>query len=168
MNQKYPEPSRLWLNQFDMAMTQWSLIGLVGMHPKQCGFHRATKEELAEYVYFWRVIGYCMGIEDRFNICENDFEESVAYFHCCFDRGYRPHLVDPTDTVKVGMFQLTEGVFLGLNTIIPKFIFSYEAFMKYWYDALGKLREHPAASRSIRITFGIFPTYDVTFGVFSL
>jgi len=30
MNEKYKQEDRLWLNQFDMAMTQWSLIGLVG------------------------------------------------------------------------------------------------------------------------------------------
>lgn len=30
MNKKYPREDRYWLSQFDMVMTQWSLIGIVG------------------------------------------------------------------------------------------------------------------------------------------
>ena len=30
VGEKYPQEDRLWLNQFDLAKTQWSLIGLVG------------------------------------------------------------------------------------------------------------------------------------------
>lgn len=43
MNEKYPLKDDLWLSQFDMVMTQWSLIGPVAIRPKQCGFHNTTK-----------------------------------------------------------------------------------------------------------------------------
>ncbi|XP_054154602.1 uncharacterized protein LOC128953152 [Oppia nitens] len=143
MNQKYPQSDgQLWLNQFDMAMTQWSLIGLVGIRPKQCGFHSTNRQEFVEYMYFWKVIGYCMGIEDRFNICQdNTYEESVAYFDICFKRCYKRHMDEQCPKVLMGM-ALTEGVFLGLNGVMPKWLFSYEGFMKYWYEALG-VRKHP-------------------------
>ncbi|CAG2110428.1 unnamed protein product [Medioppia subpectinata] len=54
MNERYPQEDCRWLNQFDMAMTQWSYIGLVGIRPKECGFHKTTVEELEEYIYFWK------------------------------------------------------------------------------------------------------------------
>lgn len=44
MNTKYPlNDGDLWLSQFDMVMTQWSLIGPVVVRPKECGFHATTK-----------------------------------------------------------------------------------------------------------------------------
>ncbi|CAG2110827.1 unnamed protein product, partial [Medioppia subpectinata] len=140
MNEKYPQEDRLWLNQFDMAMTQWSLIGLVGIRPKECGFHMTNKHEFEEYMYFWKVIGYCMGIEDRFNICQNNYEQSVAYFDICFNECYKKHLDEQCPKVQMGM-KLTQGVFLGINGVMPKYLFSYEGFMKYWYEALGV--KHP-------------------------
>lgn len=112
MNNKYPRKNRLWLSQFDMAMTQWSLIGIVGIRPKQCGFHSTTKYEFEEYIYFWKVIGYCVGIEDRFNVCLDKYDESVEYLNICFQRCYKVHLDRQCQVVKLGM-NLTEGVFLG-------------------------------------------------------
>ena len=63
-------------------------------------------------MYFWKVIGYCMGIEDRFNICQDSYEESVHYFDICFRNCYKKHLDEQCPIVQMGM-QLTEGVFLG-------------------------------------------------------
>jgi hypothetical protein len=48
LNAKYPDekqrhawldPNNLWLSQYDMAMTQWSLIGMIGALPDQCAFY---------------------------------------------------------------------------------------------------------------------------------
>ncbi len=60
------------------------------------------------------VIGYCMAIEDRFNICLDDYEQSVAYFDICFKECYKKHLDRQCDVVQMGM-KLTEGVFLGID-----------------------------------------------------
>jgi len=43
MNEKYPLKDDFWLSQYDMVMTQWSLIGLVAIRPKQLGFYSATE-----------------------------------------------------------------------------------------------------------------------------
>uniref|UniRef100_T1KTV6 Uncharacterized protein n=2 Tax=Tetranychus urticae TaxID=32264 RepID=T1KTV6_TETUR len=152
MNEKYPLKDDLWLSQFDMTMTQWSLIGPVAIRPKQCGFYSTTREEFEEYIYFWRVIGYCMGIEDRFNCCLTNYEESVQFMEICFDRGYKPYLDQPNSVVQAAM-RLTEGVFLGLNISVPKFIMSYEGFMKYWYETLNVTHSISLDSLSARISY---------------
>ncbi len=86
-------------------------------------------------------MGYCVGIQDRFNICFADnYEESVAYMDICFQRCYKVHLDRQCEAVKVGM-DLTEGVFLGINGITPKWLICFESFMKFWYDSLGV--KHP-------------------------
>jgi hypothetical protein len=87
---------------------------VIGIRPKQCGFHLTNREEFEYYIYFWKVIGYCMGIEDRFNICLDDYEQSVAYFDICFKECYKKHLDRQCDVVQMGM-KLTEGVFLGID-----------------------------------------------------
>ncbi|XP_046918393.2 LOW QUALITY PROTEIN: uncharacterized protein LOC124498650 [Dermatophagoides farinae] len=138
MNNKYPRPNRYWLSQFDMAMTQWSLIGIVGIRPNQCAFFGTTEKEFEEYFYFWRVIGYCVGIEDRFNICfgVEGYEETREFLDICFQRCYKVHLDKQSAPVVMGM-NLTEGVFLALEGAAPRFLICYESFMKYWYDTLG-------------------------------
>lgn len=86
-------------------------------------------------------MGYCVGIQDRFNICLGDhYDESVAYMDICFQRCYKVHLDRQCEAVKVGM-DLTEGVFLGINGITPKWLICFESFMKFWYDSLGV--KHP-------------------------
>ncbi|XP_027195976.2 uncharacterized protein LOC113790501 [Dermatophagoides pteronyssinus] len=138
MNNKYPRSNRrIWLSQFDMAMTQWSLIGIVAIRPDQCAFYGTSDKEFEEYFYFWRVIGYCVGIEDRFNICfgVEGYEETRQFLHICFERCYKVHLDEQSPPVRMGM-NLTEGVFLALQGAAPRFLICYESFMKYWYDTL--------------------------------
>lgn len=115
-----------------------------------------NREEFAEYIYFWRVIGYCMGIEDRFNCCLDyeNYEEAIDFMHICFERGYKPDLDKPCPIVRAAM-ELTEGVFLGLNFIIPKYIISYEGFMKYWYETLEVPHEIKLDSIAAKISYGL-------------
>ncbi|KPM04836.1 hypothetical protein QR98_0032900 [Sarcoptes scabiei] len=138
MNEKYPRKNRLWLSQFDMAMTQWSLIGIVAIRPIECGFHGCTREEFEEFFYFWKVMGHCVGLEDRFNICYglDGFDETKEFLQICFDKCYKVHLDEQSVPVLIGM-DLTKGVFLALESVIPRILFSFEGFMKIWYDTLG-------------------------------
>lgn len=95
-----------------------------------------------------------MGIEDRFNCCLNNYEDSVKFMNICFKRGYKPLLDNPCPIVSAAM-QLTEGVFLGINLIIPKFIISYEGFMKYWYESLRVPHQIKLNSLSAKISYGL-------------
>ena len=120
---------------------------------------------LGEMIYFWRVIGYTLGrvyrglsiekrrretndlfnqstgIKDEFNCCsEATTEDNINYLRICFERGYKPDLERPNALVKNGL-KLVEGLFLGLNMIIPEFVICNNAFMKYWYECLGKFEQ---------------------------
>ena len=85
---------------------------LTAIRPADCAFHGTTPEEFEEYIYFWKVMGHCVGIQDRFNICLDYYEESVEYMNICFTKCYKVHLDRQCEAVKIGM-DLTEGVFLG-------------------------------------------------------
>lgn len=58
----------LWVNQHDMAVTQFAFVGLFLLYPKKCVAYRVTRDELTDVAYYWRLISYYLGIEDRFNI----------------------------------------------------------------------------------------------------
>lgn len=71
-----------------------------------------------------------MGIRDEFNCCsEATTEENVQYLTICFERGYKPDLANPNALVKNGL-RLVDGLFMGLNLIVPEFIISNNGFMK--------------------------------------
>lgn len=68
-DQKYKrEGSEIWVNQYDMSMTQFAFIGLLFTNPIKCGAYHITTEELMDVTYFWRLLSYYFGIEDRFNL----------------------------------------------------------------------------------------------------
>jgi len=62
--------SGLHLTQNDFVIVQAGFIGPVVLYPKKLGIWASTAD-LAAYVYFWRVIGWSLGIEDNFNCCES-------------------------------------------------------------------------------------------------
>lgn len=58
---------RPFLTQGEMAITQWGFFGLFITKPQVFAAPRVTPGELAALVHMWAVLGYCLGIEDRFN-----------------------------------------------------------------------------------------------------
>ena len=68
-----------YVSQYDMAIVLSGFMGAVVMYPKGFGI-RCTKQELDDYVFFWRCIGYLLGINDKYNICANGYQE--AYDIC--------------------------------------------------------------------------------------
>ncbi|XP_043475103.1 uncharacterized protein LOC122506822 [Leptopilina heterotoma] len=62
------------ITQTDMAITQFGFIGFTLMSAEQLGV-KATEEELEGIVHFWRVIGYMLGMEEKYNLCTGTVEE---------------------------------------------------------------------------------------------
>ncbi|CAG2103852.1 unnamed protein product [Medioppia subpectinata] len=124
---------KLWLNQYDFAMTQWAFIGPVILYPEECGLRPATAQDIDDLCYLWRVIGYCMGIEDKYNLCSANIEEDRELCRLLFDRDYRPVLHDNAMTDTIG-WQMGNGIALGLQMLNPSL--SFEAIINYWYPRL--------------------------------
>lgn len=124
---------KLWLNQYDFVMTQWAFIGPVILFQNDCGLHPATDEEIKNLNYLWRVIGYCMGIEDQYNLCSDNIEEDRALCQILFDREFKPTLHKNALECNLG-WQMGNGISLALNMINPSL--SFEAVINYWYSRL--------------------------------
>lgn len=69
----------VYLSQYDMGLVQCGFIGAIILYPDKIGIHCSTCD-LDDYVYFWRWIGYLLGIDDNYNICIGGYEQ--AYETC--------------------------------------------------------------------------------------
>jgi len=65
------------ISQKDMAITQFVFMGFPMLRPDQFGFV-ATREEFEAFNHLWRVLGFMLGIEDRFNCCGETVEETLS------------------------------------------------------------------------------------------
>lgn len=80
------EPGTVWVNQYDMALTQFAFIGLFLLSPEKCGAYYTTRQELEDVTYFWRILSYYLGIEERFNlfVFDQDLEKQVKFMKIMF------------------------------------------------------------------------------------
>jgi len=130
---KIGENDNIWVSQFDMALTQWAFIGILILYPKQCGLHPTTKQEVEELIYFWRVMGYLNGIEDRFNTCSGNYEETYTCFKIIWDEIYKPIVIRNPRPSPTG-YEMTKGIVIALRVFNPSI--KWVCFMKYWYKVL--------------------------------
>ncbi|KAJ8963283.1 hypothetical protein NQ318_018750 [Aromia moschata] len=80
------------ITQKDMALTQFGFMGIALTRSKYIGIHEGTEEEWRAFLHVWRVVGYLMGIEDRFNLCSGTVEETRQICDLLIDQVFRPHV----------------------------------------------------------------------------
>lgn len=61
------------ISQKDMALTQFGFMGFAVIRSKNIGIPDANEEELKAFIHVWKVIGYLLGIEDRYLFLINKF-----------------------------------------------------------------------------------------------
>ncbi|XP_034240164.1 uncharacterized protein LOC117644662 [Thrips palmi] len=134
---------RPFLSQAEMAITQWGFFGLFICKPEVFAAPRATRRELEGLVHMWAVLGYCLGIEDRFNwglggldVVLRRSEEFLRYVAVPSLRALVKQGPDrwehmsrammdgmrafvPLPSFEANLAYLTEDV-LGLGTVLPK------------------------------------------------
>ncbi|XP_050353217.1 uncharacterized protein LOC126775380 isoform X2 [Nymphalis io] len=80
------------VSQRDLALTQFGFIGLSLLKTDAFGIRQIEDDDWEAYNHFWRVIGHAIGIEDRYNICRKNVEETRQVCQILLDRVYTPSL----------------------------------------------------------------------------
>ncbi|XP_072934534.1 uncharacterized protein [Epargyreus clarus] len=80
------------VSQRDMALTQFGFIGFSVLKPDQFGIRQLSEGDWEAYNHFWRVIGHAIGLEDRYNICRKNIDETREVCQILLDRVYTPCL----------------------------------------------------------------------------
>ena len=101
-----------YISQYDMALVQSGFVGAVIMYPRHLGID-CTKEELEDYIHLWRAVGYALGIQDRYNLCDSDnYEETYNIVKQIETQVVIPLLANPPD-----MFQpMVDAYIDGVNS----------------------------------------------------
>lgn len=95
--------------------------------------HGGSKEKLMEIAYIWRVMGYKIGIEDRFNLFnELDFDLIYAMCKLIFEQEYLPFVENASSPMGIRM---TQGTALGLRPVMP--FVRWRSYIKFWYKTLN-------------------------------
>lgn len=104
---------------------QFAFIGLIVLHPSQMGFS-TEKEEIERLIYFWRVVGYMLGIDDQYNLCSGDYHTVRQACHTIFQQKFRPTLTSMDDDGAVSMSQ--KIVFTSSHIVS---LLNYNSLMQY-------------------------------------
>lgn len=124
---------RVWVSQCEMAMTQWAFFALLILYPKDCAAHGMNQNDLEDIVYLWRVIGYLMGIEDRFNLGQGTFEECKSLYKVILDDFMRPKLSEKPHPYQIG-YDVSHAIAKALRPVNSEIRFN--VILNYWYKVL--------------------------------
>lgn len=100
----------VYLSQYDMGLVQCGFMGAIILYPDKIGIHCSTYD-LDDYVYFWRWIGYLLGIDDKYNICNGGYEQAYEICHAINQKVLVPSLYNPP----VQFYPMTRAFVDGMN-----------------------------------------------------
>ena len=83
------------ISQYDMALTQTGFFGTALLLQNNCGL-RCSRQEMEDYIYLWRVIGYLLGIKDEYNTAAGDYDETYALVTEFSEKVVQPAVLSPS------------------------------------------------------------------------
>lgn len=120
----------LWMSQYDVALTQFAFIGLAMLWPEKSAMIAATHEELELINYYWRVLGWLMGMRDEFNACQFDKYEDIREFNrLIFEHEYKDNY--KKFECKKGL-EMTQSICVALRYFVP--LITFNSLSHWWKD----------------------------------
>lgn len=133
MNDNQVYARRLFMTQYDMVLTQWAIIAPIVLFPTKFGLYHLNKKDLESLIHFWRVIGYCLGIEDRFNICDDNNSYESTHYLCkvIYDKDFYPACAQKLPDVPTFGLNVSLALAKAMNCMAP--MLSFAGFLRYVY-----------------------------------
>ncbi|CAH1164154.1 unnamed protein product [Phaedon cochleariae] len=148
------------INQKQMSITLFGFMGLGLIRSKMLGIHKATEEEWRGFIHLWRVIGYALGIEDRFNICRESVSETKSICNLLVERVFIPVMKKPADDFHMMTKAMLDGLW-AMNPVLRHDVFVQFAQMvmdddkdpNYKNEHLPELTEQ--GKKTLKLLLGI-------------
>lgn len=118
------------VSQFDMALTQFAFVGLIIMYPKHVGLY-CSRYDLECLVHFWRGIGYMLGVEDRYNLCSEGLDKTIAVCRDIMEGELKPSVRKSSKE----SLTMSRGIIKAMNSFI--IFLSWEAMARFWFEQMG-------------------------------
>ncbi|XP_072934532.1 uncharacterized protein [Epargyreus clarus] len=80
------------ISQRDMGLTLFGFFGFALLKPDHFSIRQDNKEDWEGFNHFWRTIGYMIGLEDRYNICRKNIDETREVCRLIKERVFTPCL----------------------------------------------------------------------------
>ncbi|CAH0402805.1 unnamed protein product [Chilo suppressalis] len=122
------------VSQRDVALTQFGFLGFALLKPDKFGVSQLQEGDWDAYVYFWKVIGHMIGLEDRYNICRNSAEETRQVCQMLLERVYTPCLENVPEYFEHAARVMLDGMW-SVNPTVDVDAMLY--FTRYLADVPG-------------------------------
>lgn len=136
MNEKFRVPDekggygRKWFNYYDVCITQFAFVGPAMLWPHKTGLIGASEDELESLNYYWRVLGYLLGLKDEYNCCQFDkYADIRRFMEIVFKKGFLDSYHETES--KIGL-EMDKGIALALHDYLPTMTFNTLAY--WWKD----------------------------------
>lgn len=124
------DPGKVHVSQYDMSLVLCGFMGSSLLYPDQLGIP-CCMEELEDYLYFWKCIGYLLGIEDKYNLCASaEYESTLMLVRQIEKQVLLPNMRSLTPVCQ----GLTDAYCQGVNLFLGFNMFTREAMYALAYD----------------------------------
>ena len=123
---------KLHFSQYDMALVQSGFFAAAIMYPKRFGI-RCSKKQLNDYVFFWRGIGYLLGVSDKFNLCNGTYSDVHSLCKEIEQKVLIPSLMDPPKDFE----KMSDAYIEGSNIPAHFNLMTKAALFAFVFDCMG-------------------------------
>lgn len=120
------------ISQYDMSLVQCGFMGAVTMYPEGFGI-RCSEQELGDYIYFWRCIGFLLGIKDEYNMCSGSYKQTMVLCKQIEQQVLLPSM----DSPPLEFHKMATAYFDGLNLFLRVPLYSLRSTFAFVYNGMG-------------------------------
>ncbi|XP_026731601.1 uncharacterized protein LOC113496544 [Trichoplusia ni] len=80
------------VSQRDLALTLFGFVGFTTLKPDMYGVRQLQPGDWEAYNHVWKVIGHMIGLEDKYNICRDTYDETREVCRLLQERVFTPCL----------------------------------------------------------------------------
>ncbi|KAI1285424.1 hypothetical protein HDE_12053 [Halotydeus destructor] len=129
--EKEPEAENfVWISQYAMIGTLTAVVSILVLYPEKCGYHFKSTRDLEAIIYVWRVIGYQLGIKEKYLLPLSTFDSAKTYLKLMLEREILPCVRNLKNSIPEGRPMALDiiDVMLPATKILPKSSFARYVF----------------------------------------
>lgn len=121
------------ISEYDLMLTQFAFVGFIVIYPEKMGLMADfDQRDMDSFLHFWRIIGYYLGLSDKYNLCSYDYETIKSLCQAIMKVEYKESLT------KNKLVESPQGI-MSINIVRSlKFLPMLTAYgmMRYLYEIL--------------------------------
>lgn len=112
------------ISQMDMVLTQFGFMGICLSKRDYLGM-KGDDKDVEGFIHFWKTVGYLMGIEDRYNLCDGNTDQVSALCEKVRSEVFKSFMQTPPDDFT----KMSKALLSGVQPVIP--FLNTDAFLEF-------------------------------------